>query len=391
MHYDFDQVISRVGTSCEKWDSKEEYRTGKVIPMWVADMDFQIAEPILERLRKRLEHPVMGYVHREEDYSEITADWVKKRHDWEIETSWVTFCPGIVPAISAAIQALTKPGETVMLQSPVYYPFKNTILACGRKIVDNPLLCVNGHYEMDYRDMEKKIQKENVKLLLLCNPHNPVGRVYTREELTHLGEICERNQVLIFSDEIHSDLILNGHKHVPIASLSSPISRITMTGIAPSKTFNLAGLQAASVICENKKMLESFEAVIQMNAVHFPNIFGLEAYKAAYTKGEEYLEQLLTYLENNLNYCKEFFKDRLAPLKLTELEGTYLLWIDCRELGLTQCELETFMEERAHIALDSGTWFGEMGNGYMRMNIACPRTILEQALEQLETALSNKQ
>lgn len=390
MRYDFDRIVSRVGTSCGKWDSKEEYRSGDVIPMWVADMDFPVAEPILDRIRRRAEHPVMGYVHREGDFSEITAKWLKKRHGWEIKTDWVTFSPGIVPAISAAIQALTEWGDAVMIQSPVYYPFRDTINACSRKVVDNPLQYVDGHYEMDYADMEEKIQKENVKLMILCNPHNPVGRVYTSRELKHLGDICVRHQVLIFSDEIHSDLILSGHKHVPIASLSPQISKIAMTGIAPSKTFNLAGLQTSAVISENKKLLEKFEAVIKMNAIQFSNVFGLEAYKAAYEEGEEYLEQLLEYLESNLKYCKQFFEEKLKPLKFIEPEGTYLLWIDFRELGLNQYELEDFMLNKARIALDSGLWFGEQGEGYMRMNIACPKSILKKALEQLETALLSR-
>lgn len=390
MKYDFDQVLERVGTSCSKWDSKESYRTGKVIPMWVADMDFAIAEPIKEKLYQRMKHPIMGYVHRGSDFSEIAAAWMKKRHRWEVNPSWITFTPGIVPALSAVIQAVTKPGEGVMIQSPVYYPFKNTIHACGRNVVDNPVRCVEGHYGLDFADMEDKLKKNNVKLLLFCNPHNPIGRVYEKEELEQLGDLCQKYDVKIFSDEIHSDLILNGHRHIPLASLSKVLSKITMTGIAPSKTFNLAGLQTAAVICENQEMRESLEQIISMNAMQFPNVFGLEAFKAAYSEGEEYLEQLLAYLEKNLEYCRHYFKEYLMPLQLTELEGTYLLWIDCRGMKKSTDELDIFMVEKAGLALDSGHWFGKMGEGFMRMNIACPRSILEKALNQLRRALEEE-
>lgn len=385
--YDFDKKIERIGTSCSKWDSEESYRTGEVIPMWVADMDFPVPEPVMKSIRRRAEHPVMGYVFRDRSFAEITAEWMKKRHAWEIGPEWVTFCPGIVPALSAAVQAFTMPGETVMLQSPVYYPFSNTILACGRKVTDNPVRLQNGRYTMDLEDMEEKIKKEHVKLLLFCNPHNPVGRVYTEEELREMGDICLRNNVRIFSDEIHSDLVFTGHKHIPLASLSAELSRITMTGIAPSKTFNLAGLQTAAVICEDAGMKREFERIITMNSIHFCNVFGLEAYKAAYMEGEEYLEQLLGYLEKNLSYCGEFFEKYLSPLRFTELEGTYLLWIDCRDLKMDREQLDRFMTDKARIALDSGYWFGPSGEGFMRMNIACPMDTLKQALGQLEEAV----
>lgn len=388
MKYDFDQKIERTGTSCSKWDSEESYRTGKVIPMWVADMDFPVPEPVIESIRKRAEHPVMGYVWRDRSFAEITAEWMRRRHGWKAEPEWVAFCPGIVPALSAAVQAFTEPGEAVMIQSPVYYPFSDTIRACSRKVADNPVIRrENGRYEMDLEDMERKIKRDHVKLLLFCNPHNPVGRVYTEEELRKMGEICVKNKVRIFSDEIHSDLIMTGHRHIPLASLSEDLSRITMTGVSPSKTFNLAGLQTAAVICEDPEMKEKFERIITMNSMQFCNVFGLEAYKAAYTKGEEYLEQLLGYLEGNLRYCREFFKEHLRPLALTELEGTYLLWIDCRGLKMSGDQLDGFMRDRAHIALDSGHWFGPMGEGFMRMNLACPRETLAQALGQLEKAV----
>ncbi|MCC2256298.1 PatB family C-S lyase [Ruminococcus sp. CLA-AA-H200] len=387
MKYNFGHTIRRIGTSCSKWDSEKSYQTGEVIPMWVADMDFPVAEPIMRSLKKRLEHPVMGYVWRDPEFAELTTRWMKLRHGWETDTDWVTFCPGIVPAISASIQAYTAPGEAVMIQSPVYYPFRNTIISCSRKVVDNPLKLSEGHYTMDLDDMRRKIKENDVRLLIFCNPHNPVGRVYTRGELEEMAQICLENNVLIFSDEIHSDLVYKGQKHIPIASLSSDISNITATGISPSKTFNLAGLQTSSVICENTEMRKAFEKVINMNSLQFCNVFGLEAYKAAYREGEEYLEQLLEYLEANIRFCQKYFEHYLQPLEFKHPQGTYLLWIDCRKLGLSAKQLEEFMLKKARLSLDSGYWFGQDGEGFMRMNIACPRMILEQALEQLKDAL----
>ncbi len=361
MNYNFNQVIPRIGTSCGKWDSKEVYRTKQVIPMWVADMDFPVAEPIMKCIRKRAEHPVMGYAHRGKDFSEITSQWMEKRHGWYIEPGWVTFSPGMVPAISAAIQALTKPGEGVLIQPPVYYPFSGTVNACKRKLVENPLKVSEGKYRMDYEDLEAKFKTENVRLMILCNPHNPVGRVYTKEELWKLGELCLKYNVLIFSDEIHSDLILKGHRHTPLASLSGELSQITLTGVTPSKTFNLAGLQTSAVICKNQKLRRDFDSAIRMNGIQFPNIFGLEAFKSAYTEGQDYLEQLLVYLESNYTYCKRFFAQRLKPLRTTELEGTYLLWFDCRELQMDCEKLDGFMLNQAHLGLDSGYLFGNQG------------------------------
>lgn len=383
----FDIEINRIGTRSQKWDSREAYQNGSLIPMWVADMDFPVDQRIMEAIRKRTEHPVFGYVYAGESMAKAASRWMLKRHGWTVDPAHVAFCPGIVPAISAAVQTFSSPGGAVVIQSPVYYPFAGTIRDCGREVVTNPLLEKNGEYSVDFADLERKIRDSKARLMILCNPHNPVGRVYSAEELMRIAEICLRNEVFLFSDEIHADLILRGYRHTPIASLSKAISQNCLTGISPSKTFNLAGLQTAAVICENEERLKAFNECLHRNAINFPNSFGTEAFIAAYENGEEYLESLLSYLQENYEYAKQFFSKELPILKLTPLEGTYLLWIDCRGLHMTDRQLDEFMERRAGLALDSGYWFGKEANGFMRMNIACPRKTLEKALNRLCSAV----
>lgn len=388
MNEQFDIGVDRIGTRSQKWDSREEYCSGKEIPMWVADMDFPVDGSIMEAVRRRTEHPVFGYVYAGDSMAKAVMQWMKIRHGWEIALSEVAFCPGIVPAISAAVQSFSELGEAVVIQSPVYYPFAKTIEACGRQVVTNALTENNGEYTVDFADLEKKIRDSRARLMILCNPHNPVGRVYTTNELTRIAEICLRNDVFLFSDEIHSDLIMPGHRHAPIASLSEAMAHRCMTGISPSKAFNLAGLQTAAVICGNPDYLSRFNAFLSKNAMNFPNTFGVEAFIAAYEHGEVYLDELLKYIHGNYVYAREFLSEKLPMLRLTPLEGTYLLWMDFRNLGMQQEELDLFIQEKAGLGLDSGYWFGKEGNGFMRMNIACPRSTLEKALTRLQNAVT---
>ena len=387
MNYCFDKIIERIGTNSQKWDSEQDYQKGKVIPMWVADMDFPVAEPIIKAISKRLEHPIFGYAIKGDDFFSSVVRWMRKRHQWNVDNSWIVSTPGVVPAISFAIQAFTEPGDSVIIQTPVYYPFEATIKACSRKTVINPLLFDGTHYKMDLDDFDNKVKQNHVKMFILCNPHNPVGRVYTYEELSKIGEICLQNGIKIFSDEIHSDLIFSGYKHIPIASISEELSNITLTGISPSKSFNIAGLMTAVVICQNDNLRRTFESVTIRNGVQFVNTFGREALKAAYTEGDEYLEQLLRYLEKNVEYAIDYFEKNLKPLKLVKPEGTYLLWVDCRELRMSSAELDNFIYNQARLSFDDGRMFGECGEGFTRINVACSQTILEKALNQLKGAL----
>lgn len=384
----FDKVISRINTRSQKWDSLDTYRDGSVIPMWVADMDFPIDRHISDAIHLRAEHPIYGYVYDGNSIAESASRWMQVQHNWQVSPKDISFCPGIVPAISAAVQSFTEPGESVIIQSPVYYPFSGTIKACGRVPVCNPLTEKNNAYSVNFEDLEQKIEASKARLLILCNPHNPVGRVFTAEELSKIADICLRHNVFIFSDEIHSDLIMKGHRHIPIASLSKENSQHCMTGISPSKTFNLAGLQTAAVICENQERMNIFKTFLQKNAMNFPNTFGTEAFIAAYVHGEDYLHGLREYIGANYTFFKQFMAERLPMLRYSPLQGTYLLWIDFRSLKMTDQELDDFIIERAGLGLDSGHWFGEEGRGFMRMNIACPRKTLADALERLSNAVS---
>lgn len=389
MNYDFNKRINRVGTDSVKWDSKEEYKSGEVILMWIGDMDFECPKPIVDAIVERSKHHIFGYAHRSEEFQDITVNWLKRRHNWNIKCDWVTFSPGVVPAISAFVQCFTNIGDKVLIQRPVYYPFTDTIEDCGREVVSNSLISRNNHYEIDFEDLEKKAKRDDIKAMIICNPHNPVGRVYTEEELRRIEKICIENDLIVFCDEIHSDFVMQGYKHIPLASLSSEISNRTVTAIAPSKTFNVAGLQAASVITSNQEFMKKIEKHFKMNTQHLISDFGLVAYKAAYTKCDDYVNHLVDYIEENAKIFREYIKESVPQIKVVDSEGTYLLWLDCRKLEMTNEELDRLFNEKIKISLDSGYWFGPEGNEYMRINIACPREILIEALKRIELGINN--
>ena len=378
MKYNFDELIPRRRSNSYKWDmAKEE----DVLPMWVADMDFRTAPAVTEALKRRVEHGIFGYVRVPDAYYNATINWFKRRHDWRIEKEWIIYTSGVVPALSAIIKALTSPGDKVLVQTPVYNCFFSSIRNNGCEIVSNPLIYENETYRIDFDGLEREASDPKVKLLLLCNPHNPAGRVWTREELTRIGEICFRNDVLVISDEIHCELVFPGHTYTPFASISKDFLMNSVTCISPSKAFNLAGLQIANIISANEYVRMKIDKAINANEVCDVNPFGVIATIAAYNEGEEWLSQLIDYLWQNYLYMKDFCGKYLPDFPITLLEGTYLVWMDCRKFGKSSEELEHLLIEKAKLWLNAGTMYGAEGEGFMRWNIACPRSSLIKGLE----------
>lgn len=387
MIYDFDRVFDRRGTYSSKWDNVGA-RIGNpdALPMWVADMDFPAPQPVIDAVRRRAESGIYGYAYLPSVFKDATVRWMQVRHGWDISAASVTYVSSILPVLFAAVQTFTEPGDYVILQRPVYYPFLQAVENQERVISNNALQLRDGRYEMDFEDLEKRAADPRAKIMFLCNPHNPVGRVFTREELERVGDICRRNHVLVISDEVHSDFIYPGHIHTPMASISPEIAANTITAVAPSKTFNTAGLRAASMITFNDDLRDRMNTVLQNDRAVSISTFGLDAYIAAYTAGEEYLEQLLVYLAGNIRYLDNTLKENMPRIKLIQPEGTYLMWLDCRELGMDDETLDDFFTNKAAVGLDKGFWFGSEGSGFMRMNVACPRATLEEALKRLGQA-----
>ncbi|MGQ9781052.1 MAG: MalY/PatB family protein [Nitrososphaeria archaeon] len=389
MKYNFDIVVNRKGTNSYKWDYiKTKFGADDIIPMWVADMDFLSPKPVIHAIKNRAKHGIYGYTIRPNSYYQSVVNWLKIRHKWEVKPQWIEYSPGVVSSINIAIQTFTKPGDKIIVQPPVYYPFFDAVKGNRRRLVTNSLIYEDGRYLMDFEDLEDKFDSK-VRMLVLCSPHNPVGRVWTRDELSRLGEICCKNNAIIVSDEIHSDLTLKGYRHVPTASISPEIADITLTTIAPSKTFNLAGLNNSTVISSNKKMLQRFKEAVESAGLGLANVFGIVASEAAYTYGQEWLEQLLEYIEGNVSFLTEYIKERIPEIRLVKPEGTYLVWLDCRGLNLNPRSLNEFMIKKARVGLLEGSIFGEGGEGFLRMNIACPRTILREALTRIENAVKD--
>lgn len=388
MVYDFDTEIDRMPTSSYKWSMMKEI-TGleDLYPLWVADMDFACPPEVVEALKKRANHPIYGYTAATDGYFNGLINWMEKRHDWKgVKKEWIQFTPGVVAGFSFAIQAYSQPGDKVIIQPPVYYPFRNQILGNGRQVVDNPLKIVDGQYRMDFEDLEKKID-DRTTMIILCSPHNPIGRVWEREELAKLVKICVEKDIVIISDEIHNDLILGAIKHTPTATISEEALQRTVTLVAPSKTFNLAGMATANAIIPNKKLMDAFKGVVAKNSTH-NNLFGIIALDAAYNHGEPWLEECLEYLRGNLKYFEEFIAEKIPGLVVYPLEGTYLAWVDCTTLAMNDEKLNDFMLKKAKLWLDEGTLFGIEGSKFMRFNLACPRSILERALNSLEKAIN---
>jgi cysteine-S-conjugate beta-lyase len=390
MKYDFDKIINRKGSFCAKWDELEEkFGRKDLLPLWVADMDFQSPKPVIDAIIDRAKHGIYGYTSRPSIYYDSIVNWIEKRYNWNIKKNWITFSPGVLPAISFAIQNFTIPGDQIIIQPPVYYQFYEIIKNNGRNIIKNSLYLKKGRYYMDFSDLKNKAMEPRVKMMILCNPHNPVGRVWQKEELLELGEICYKNGILVVSDEIHSDIVLGKNIYYPFAKLSKENLSNSITCISPSKTFNLAGLQTSAIIIPQKNILKDYNVALNANRVMRNNFFGLISLMAAYNYGEEWLNQLLKYLNNNLYFLINYIEKNIPLIKVIKPEGTYLVWLDCRKLNMNHTELEEFFINKARVALDGGHWFGSEGRGFMRINIATPMNVLNDALERIKVAIRN--
>ncbi len=384
----FDKVVDRNQTYSIKWDALDKvFGREDILPMWVADMDFLPPKAVLDALKERIDHGIFGYTFVPMSVTEAIQDWMKQRHDCEFKKSSILFSEGVVPSISTAIRAFTEKGDKVLIHSPVYTPFFNMVKKNDRMLVTSNLLIENGRYELDFADLEAKLQ-DDVKLFILCNPHNPGGRVWTKDELEKIGDLCVKYNVLILSDEIHSDLVFKPNVHIPIASIKQEFKKITATFIAPSKTFNLAGLQASAALIPNKELKAKFKAVQDQQGFFTLNTFAIAGMEAAYLNGAEWLEQLLAYLDENMNITTNFIAEHLPALKPMKADATYLLWIDCRGLGLSDEEIQKQLLEKGKLGLEPGTKYGEGGEGFVRMNLACPRETLNDGLQRLKKAFS---
>jgi cysteine-S-conjugate beta-lyase len=390
--YNFDEVILRKGTYSAKWQGYERkfpgYDVKDALCMWVADMDFLCPEEVISAVIKRAKHGIYGYTSEDavDAFTEAASGWLARHYGLKTNTEWMIFIGGVVPSINAAIQEFTEPEDGVILQQPVYYPFSEAVRDCGRTIRVNQLIEKDGYYEMDFENLEQLAQEERTKLIILCSPHNPVGRVWTKEELIRLGRICCENDVLIYSDEIHADFIMKGKKFISAGTLSADITDNLILSFAPSKTFNIAGLCASVMVIPNVKIRERMKKIIKTNRYPDANVFGPIAGEAAYRYGDDYMKELNEYIESNFDYVVAYTKECLEGVRLTKPEGTYLAWLDCRGTGMSNKEINSLVLEKAKIAVDPGEWFGAGGEGFIRMNLACPKSIVAEAMERLKKA-----
>ncbi len=387
MKYDFDTIIDRKNNFSAKYDEmKIKFGRDDLIPVWIADMDFKTAEPIINALTNRAQQGIYGYTSRPNSYYDAACQWLKKRHEWDVKSEWMLHSPGIVPALGIVVRQFTNPGDKIIIQPPVYFPFYDAVKDNNRELVVNPLKIVDGKYVMDYDDLELKA-KSGAKMFILCNPHNPVGRVWTRDELMSLGKICLKYGIKVVSDEIHSDIVLWGNKHTPFAMISEEFCKNSITCISPSKTFNLAGLQASNIIIPNKNERHMFDLELEKLDIKRNNCFSVVATEVAYRYGEEWLEQLLKYIENNIDFINKYCKENIPIIKPNRPEGTYLVWLDCGKLGMSNDELTRFMINEVKVGFDAGYRFGDQGKGYVRMNTACSKLVIEEVLRRLKEAV----
>jgi cystathionine beta-lyase len=384
MKYNFDEIIPRRNTDSVKWDLAQE----DVLPMWVADMDFRTTPAVIDALEKRVRQSIFGYPLTPPAFHDAIQAWWQKRHHFTVNKDWIVPVPGILAALSAIMRAFTTPGDKVLLQSPAYNHFFTAIEDGGCEVVTNELLYEDGNYTLDYDDLEKKASDPGVKLLLLCNPHNPTGRAWTREELLRIGEICLRNDVLVLSDEIHSDLVFGEHTHVPFASLGAAFQSKSITCSSPSKTFNLAGLQVAYFICPEPGLKKQIEQTLHAQGILFLNTFATDALIAAYNDGEEWMEELKSYLYENYRYLCAFFAEHWPHFKVTPLEATYLVWVNVSALQRPSKEIADALLKQQQLWINPGTMYGASGEGFIRINIACPRELLVEGLERLKRYLA---
>ncbi|MCI6887225.1 MAG: pyridoxal phosphate-dependent aminotransferase [Lachnospiraceae bacterium] len=386
MKYNFDEVIDRSQNRSSKYDERiKKFGTADVIPLWVADMDFRTAQPIIDACVKKAEEGIWGYTSRPDSYFEAVQEWERKRNNWETDPSLMSWSLGVVPAMAGMVKIFSKPGDKILIQTPVYSEFYDITEASNRQVVENQLVEQDGVWTIDFEDFEKKVKE--CRMFLLCNPHNPLGIVWKPEELKRMAEICIANNVLLISDEIHSDLIFHGKKHTPTATLSDEIAKHIITCVSVTKTFNLAGLQASTTIFPNREMKQAFDTFWGSMDIHRNNAFSSVAMEAAYREGEEWLEQLLEYISGNFDYIKEYCEANIPKIKPNVPDATYLVWLDCRGLGMSNEELRDFMIHKAGIGLNEGYTFGRSLTGYMRLNAACPRATLQKALKQLKDAV----
>ncbi len=385
MIYDFDKIIDRTGTECVKYDLRENvFGKADVIPMWVADMDFPTADFIREAIIERAKGDVYGYTFREDAYFESIVNWIQRHHQWETKKEWMSFTPGIVNAFNLAVMGLTKEGDEIIIQPPVYHPFFYAVNNHNRKLVENPLIDTEDGYVMDFDLLEQ--QAKTAKMLILSNPHNPVGRAWRKEELMRLGEICMKNNVLVFSDEIHCDLVMPGFKHVPFASLSEEFAQNSITAHAASKTFNLAGLATSTVIIPNDDLRNKYVNFVHSTEADMGNIFGKIATMTAMEKGDEWHAQLINYIKGNIDFAYDFIKREMPKIRIHKAEATYMIWLNFKDYGITDAELNHKMIHEAGLGLNAGNIFGKEGEFCMRVNLACPRSIVEKALNQMKSA-----
>ncbi len=388
--WNFDEIIDRTKSNAIKWNQefmKEYFKYDDMLPLWVADMDFRAPNELINALRKRVDHGIFGYTVPPKSYYDAIINWFKRRHNWAIEKDWIKFAPGVVPAINFIIQYFTQPGDNIIIQEPVYYPFASSIKNNGRNVLNNQLVINDNHYEVDFDDLEKKCKEPRTKQFILCSPHNPVGRVWTKKELTEMGKICNENNVIVISDEIHCDLIFQNNQHIPYATISDEFAQKSITCVAPSKTFNIAGLKSSIVIIPNKILCDEYFAQITNLSIRAPTIFGAVATETVYNKCEEWLDELLKYLWQNFEFLKSFFADFHQNIMVFDLEGSYLPWVDFGKLGIEPKELDRIIKEEAKVCLDDGAMFGKSGEGFQRFNLACPRSVLQDALERITKAL----
>ena len=378
MKYDFDKITQRCGTNSYKWDSTDDK---EVLPMWVADMDFPTAPCIINALEKRVEHGIFGYTRVPEEYYDAVISWFSRRHHWKPRREWFIYTSGVVPALSAVIKALTNVGDKVLTLTPVYNCFFSSIRNNGCELDSCALRYEDNTFSIDYEDLERRAADPKTTLMLLCNPHNPSGRVWTREELRRIGDICIKNNVVVVADEIHCELVHPGFTYTPFASVSEEFQKHSVTCVAPSKAFNIAGLQIANIIVENDKWRQRIDKAININEVCDVNPFGVIATIAAYNEGEEWLNQLLQYIHGNYLFFKDYCEEHLPQLPVAPLEGTYLAWMDCRSLGIPSEELEEELMKEAKLWLNAGSMYGKEGEGFMRWNLACPRQLVKEGLE----------
>ena len=391
MKYNFNEKIDRSENHSAKWAEMEmKFGRSDLIPMWVADMDIKAAPEIVESMKKKVEQEIFGYVYRPDSYYETAANWLKKRFGYEISPASLIHSPGVVPSMSILVKMLTKSNDKILIQTPVYPPFAASVKDNGRELVENPLIKdEKGYYTIDFEDLEKKLAEDDVKLFILCNPHNPVGRVWKKEELLKMGELCKKYNVRILADEIWRDLIMPGYKHIPMASLSKEIEDITITLFSPTKSFNLAGLQASFATFPRVDERKEFDNILGQMDVKRNNPFSLVAFETAYEKCEDWLEELIQHIDGNMQYVIDFINERLPKIKIVKPEGTYLMWLDFNGVGIPQDKIQEFLINEAKVAMNDGGTFGSNGKGFARMNVACPRYMVEEAMSRIEKALKN--